>query len=98
MTTVVTQQLHSPRARLEPMAAYVVAVESDAQTTGTGLVLPETIKKQSIATVLEVGPDVRVLEAGDVIVYKEGASVELMVGRHRYILVREADVLARVRE
>lgn len=98
MTTDLPSQPPVNRQRLEPMGSYVVALESDAPISGTGLVLPETIKKQSIATVQEKGPDVRVLQIGDVIVYREEASIEMAVGRDRYILVRESDVLARVRE
>lgn len=97
MTTTLPEQTTGSKGRLEPMASYVVAVDHQGDTSGTGLVLPETMKKPSIATVQDVGPDVHILQVGDVVVYKEGAAVELMISGQRYLLVREADVLARLR-
>lgn len=80
---------------LEPLSTYVVAADQ-SESTGLGLVLPDTVRKPSIATVRRVGPDVHVLSVDDVIVYKDGAAVELSVGNQRYLLIREIDVLARV--
>ncbi|WP_179220091.1 co-chaperone GroES [Rhodococcus sp. NCIMB 12038] len=84
------------RARLEPLGPYLVAVDS-ASESSSGLVLPDTVKRPSIAVVQAIGPEIKAIDVGDEIVYKEGTAIDIEVDGKCYLLVRESDVLARLR-
>lgn len=85
---------------IKPLADRVVAVRADAQTkTASGIFLPDNSKEKPVlATVVAVGPDVKALKLGDNIVYQEYSTTELKINNQAYLIVKEEDVLATVRE
>jgi len=84
---------------ITPLADRVVAVREAAETkTASGLYLPDNAKeKPAYATVEAVGPDVKGLKKGDRIVYKEYSTTELKVAGTEYLIVKEEDVLAKLK-
>lgn len=83
---------------IKPLADRVVAVREAVKTqTASGIYLPETSKeKPVIAEVQAVGPDVKGVDVGDKIVYKEYSTTELKIDGTEYLIVREEDILATV--
>lgn len=93
---------------IQPLADYVVAEAEAAQTkTASGLYLPDkSAEKPKTAVVIAVGPgkvgddNERIpmeLKVGDRIVYKGYSTTDVKVGDKEYIIVREEDVLAKVK-
>lgn len=83
---------------IKPLADRVVAVRQAAETkTASGLYLPDSSKEKPVmAEVKAVGPDVKSLKIGDLIVYKEYSTTELKIDNVEYLIVKEEDVLATV--
>ena len=84
---------------ITPLADRVVAQRDAAETkTASGLFLPDSSReKPTYATVTAVGPDVKHVKKGDRIVFKEYATTELKVGDAEYLIVKEDDVLAKLK-
>jgi chaperonin GroES len=84
---------------ISPLADYVVAEAAAAETkTASGLYLPDSAaEKPKIATVLEVGKEVKSLKKGDKILYKGYSTNDVKIDGKEYILVKEEDVLATVK-
>jgi chaperonin GroES len=93
---------------IQPLADYVVAQAEEAPTkTASGLYLPDkAAEKPKTAKVVAVGPgkvgddNERIpmeLKVGDRIVYKSYSTTDVKVGDQEYIIVREEDVLAKVK-
>lgn len=84
---------------IAPLADRVVAVREEAKTqTASGIYLPDNAKeKPVVAEVKAIGPDVKALKLGDKIVYKEYSTTELKVDGVEYLIVKEEDVLAKVK-
>lgn len=85
-------------APIKPLADRVVATREEAVTkTASGLYLPDNAKeKPVVANVVAVGPDVKHVQVGDKIVYKEYSTTELKINDIEYLIVKEEDVLATV--
>ena len=83
---------------IKPLADRVVAVREEAQAkTASGFYLPDNAKEKPVlAKVVAVGPDVKTLEIGDNIVYKEYSTTELKIDKVKYLIVKEEDVLATI--
>ena len=83
---------------LKPLADRVVAVREQKESkTASGLYLPDGAKeKPAYAVVQAVGPDVKDINKGDKIVFKEYSTTELKVNDVEYLLLKEEDVLATV--
>lgn len=83
---------------IKPLGDRVVAVKEEPSTkTASGLYLPDNAKEKAVAAVVQaVGPEVKTLNKGDKIVYKEYATTELKIAGIEYLLVKEEDVLATV--
>lgn len=83
---------------LKPLADRLVAVREAAhEKTASGLYLPDKAKeKPMLATVVAVGPDVKVVKVGDKIIYKEYTNTDIKVDATDYLIVKEEDVLATV--
>ncbi|HMH70047.1 MAG TPA: co-chaperone GroES [Candidatus Saccharimonadales bacterium] len=83
---------------IKPLADRIVAVREVAATkTASGIYLPDNAKEKPVmATVKAVGPDVKAIEVGDRIVYKEYSTSELKIDGTEYLIVKEEDVLATV--
>ena len=93
---------------IQPLADYVVAqAEAAATKTASGLYLPDkATEKPKTAIVVAVGPgkvgddNERIpveLKVGDRIVYKGYSTTDVRVDDADYIIVREDDVLAKIK-
>ncbi len=85
---------------LQPLADYVVAQAEEASNkTASGLYLPDNAaEKPKIAKVVAVGSDVKQIKSGDRIVYKSYSTTEIKVDKDEYIIVKEEDILATVKQ
>ena len=83
---------------IKPLGDRVVAVREEAKTqTASGLYLPDISKeKPVVAEVKAVGGDVKNVNVGDKIVYKEYSTTDLKIDGTEYLIVREEDILATV--
>jgi len=86
--------------KLNPLSNYVVCKQEEAQTkTASGLYLPENAKeKPRTAKVLGVGKDVKETKVGDVIIYKSYSITDISIDKEDFILLKEEDILATVKE
>lgn len=84
---------------LTPLADRVIATREEATNrTASGLYLPDSAKEKAVVAVVEaVGPDVKNLIKGDRIVYKEYSTTEIKVADKDYLIIKEEDVLAKVK-
>ena len=87
-------------AGLQPLADYVVAVSDEADSkTASGLYLPQgAAEKPKTAKIVAVGKEAKQVKVGDRIVYKTYSTTEVKVGKEEFILVKEEDILATVKE
>ena len=85
---------------LRPLADRLVATREEAATkTATGLYLPaDTKEKSQIAKVVAVGQDVKEIKIGERIVVREYSTSDIKVDGVEYLIVKEEDVLAIVKE
>ncbi len=85
---------------LRPLADRLVATREEAATkTATGLYLPaDTKEKSQIAKVVAVGQDVKEIKTGERIVVREYSTSDIKVNGVEYLIVKEEDVLAIVKE
>ena len=83
---------------IKPLGDRVVAVREEAKTqTASALYLPDNAKeKPVVAEVKAVGGDVKNVQVGDKIVYKEYSTTDLKIDGTEYLIVREEDILATV--
>lgn len=85
---------------LRPLADRLVTMREEAATkTATGLYLPaDTKEKSQIAKVVAVGQDVKEIKTGERIVVREYSTSDIKVDGVEYLIVKEEDVLAIVKE
>jgi chaperonin GroES len=92
---------------LQPLGdRLIVEVLEEEEQTASGIVLPDTAKeKPQRGRVLAVGPGPRdedgkhikmELEAGDEIIFSKYGGTEIKLGTDEFLILREADVLAKV--
>ena len=92
---------------LQPLGdRLIVEALEEEETTSSGIVLPDTAKeKPQRGRVLAVGPGPRDedgeyvqmdLEEGDEIIFSKYGGTEIKLGTDEYLILREADVLAKV--
>ena len=92
---------------LKPLGdRLIVEALEEEETTVSGLVLPDTAKeKPQRGRVLAVGPGPRdedgnhitmEIAEGDEIIYSKYGGTEIKLGPDEYLILREADVLAKV--
>jgi chaperonin GroES len=92
---------------LKPLGdRLIVEALEEEETTVSGIVLPDTAKeKPQRGRVLAVGPGPRdedgnhikmEIEEGDEISYSKYGGTEIKLGTDEYLILREADVLAKV--
>ena len=91
--------------QLHPLADRLVARPVEAETkTASGILLADTAKqKTQLAEVLAVGKDVKEVKAGDRVLhngkeYGDDAPIHFTQDRVEYIVLKEADLLAVVKE
>ncbi|MFY2789737.1 co-chaperone GroES family protein [Rhodococcus sp. KRD162] len=82
--------------RLEPMTTYLVATEASVTSTGSGLVLPDTLTQPSFGKIEALGPDVKGFAVADTVVFKADSAVDLHVDGVRYLLLKADSVMAKV--
>ena len=85
---------------LRPLADRLVAMREEAAAkTATGLYLPaDTKEKSQIAKVVAVGQGVKEIKTGERIVVREYSTSDIKVDGVEYLIVKEEDVLAIVKE
>jgi chaperonin GroES len=92
---------------LKPLGdRLIVEALEEEETTVSGIVLPDTAKeKPQRGRVLAVGPGPRdedgnhitmEIVEGDEIIYSKYGGTEIKLGADEYLILREADVLAKV--
>ena len=92
---------------LQPLGdRLIVEVLEEEETTGSGIVLPDTAKeKPQRGRVLAAGPGARndkgelnpmEVAEGDEIIFSKYGGTEIKLGTDEVLILRESDVLARV--
>ncbi len=92
---------------LQPLGdRLIVEALEEEETTSSGIVLPDTAKeKPQRGRVLAVGPGPRdedgnyismELAEGDEIIFSKYGGTEIRLGQDDYLILREADILAKV--
>jgi len=86
--------------KIQPLADYVVAQQEEAETkTASGLYLPDkATEKPKIAKVLAIGKKIENIKVNDRIIYKSYSTTEVKIGSEEYILVKEEDILATLKD
>ena len=84
---------------LQQLGDYVVAQAEEAETkTASGLYLPGGAQeKPDVSKIVAVGDAVKHVKIGDKIVYKSYSSTEVKVGKDKFFIVKEEDILATVK-
>ena len=84
---------------ITPLADRIVAVREEAKTqTASGIYLPDSSKEKPVmAEIKAVGTDVKHVNVGDKIIYKEYSTTELKIDTVEYLIVKEDDILATVK-
>ena len=83
--------------QLKPLSDRIVAKKEEEVTqTKSGILLGEAKEKPAYAVVESVGPDVKVVQKGDKIVYKNYSTTDIKLDDTDYIIVKEEDVLATI--
>lgn len=85
---------------IQPLHDYVVCkAEKAEEKTASGLYLPETSKeKPRTAEVIAIGKNVKDIKVKDKVIYKSYSTTEIKLNKEEYILVKEEDCLATVKE
>lgn len=91
---------------IKPLNDYVLIEKLPSEKKIGSIVLASEKKTGNIATVVAIGPGVKNEEgklieitgfkAGDKVIFKEYAGTEYEEGDHKYILLKQADLLATV--
>lgn len=81
--------------KLKPLSDRIVAIkEEPMETTKSGILLGAAKETPAYAVVESVGPDVKIVKAGDKIIYKNYSTTDIKLDDQDYIIVKEEDVLA----
>ena len=85
---------------IKPLADRVLIQTNEAETkTASGIFIPDTAKeKPQEGVVIAVGPgkkdEAMEVKAGDVVIYGKYAGTEVTVEGTKYLIVKQADILA----
>jgi chaperonin GroES len=84
---------------IQPLADYVVAQPEKAEAkTASGFYLPDAAKeKPKFMKVVGIGPDVKKIKVGDMIIFKDFSGTAAPIGKDEYTIVKEEDILATVK-
>ena len=93
---------------IKPLADYVVLEAKPAEKkVGSIILAPEDKNKSNVATVVAVGPGkkdekgnavVMSVKVGERVLYKEYSTTEYKEGDHKYLLVKNEDIIGVVVE
>jgi len=85
-------------SKLKPLADRVVMQAEQAEAkTASGIYLPDKAQeKPKEAKVIAVGPDVKTVKVGDIVIYEEFAGTNVKIGQDEYAIVKEEKILAKV--
>ena len=86
--------------KISPLADRIVLQQLDSEeTTASGIILPDSAKeKPSEGKVVAIGKDVEEVAAGDTVLYSKYGPSEVKVDGNDYLIVKEEDILAIVKE
>ncbi|MDQ5943296.1 MAG: chaperonin GroES [Patescibacteria group bacterium] len=85
---------------LQPLADRIVLeqIESEEKTS-SGIILPDSAKeKPEQAKVIAIGPDVKGIKVGEVVLYTKYGPNEVKVDGNEYLIVKEEDVMAIIKK
>lgn len=84
---------------IKPLGNRVlIEPKKQAERTKSGIFIPETAKEDSNqGTVVEVGPLIKELKAGDGVIYSKFGGAEVKEDGKDYLLVELKDVLALIK-
>ena len=89
-------------SKIQPLADRVLVRPAAAETqTASGIIIPDSAKEKPLrGEVLAVGNGTKdeqmVLKAGDQVLYGKYAGTELELDGEKYLIMRQADVLAKI--
>ena len=89
-------------SKIQPLADRVLVRPAAAETqTASGIIIPDSAKEKPLrGVVLAVGNGTKdeqmVLKAGDQVLYGKYAGTELELDGEKYLIMRQADVLAKI--
>lgn len=87
--------------QFEPLGKNVLAQKVEvSKTTKSGIIVPESSQdKSKIATVLEIGNEVKQVKVGDKILYKGFNIMEIKLkNANECFIVSEEDILTKIKE
>nr|MBP7473236.1 co-chaperone GroES [Prevotella sp.] len=89
--------------KIKPLADRVLVLPAPAEEKVGGIIIPDTAKeKPQRGKVVAVGQgtkdDVMILKEGDAILYGKYAGTELESDGEKYLIMRQSDVLAVVKD
>lgn len=85
---------------LQPLTDRVVLeqIESEEKTS-SGIILPDSAKeKPEQAKVVAIGPDVKGIKVGEIVLYTKYGPNEVKVDGKEYLIVKEEDVMAVIKK
>jgi chaperonin GroES len=86
-------------SKLHPLGSYVVARPDNVQKkTASGIFLPDNAaEKPKTVTVEAVGSDVKNIKVGDKIIVKSYSTTDFKYENEEYLIVKDEDILAKVK-
>ena len=85
--------------KLKPlMDRVVVSYEEESEKTAGGLYIPDSVSKEKPqqGTVEAVGPEVKELKKGDIVLFDKYGGSRVTVGDVEQLIIKEEDVLAKI--
>ncbi len=85
---------------INPLGDRVVLQQIELEeTTKSGIILPDSAKeKPEQGKVVAIGSDVKEVKVGDTVLYSKYGPTEVKVDDQDYMIVKEEDVLATIKE
>ncbi len=86
--------------KIHPLADRIVLEQlQQEEQTKSGIILPDSAQeKPKMAKVLAVGTEVKEVKEGDVVLYKSFGPDDVKVDGQEYMIAKEEDILATVKE
>ena len=86
--------------KIQPLADRIVLEQiATEEKTSSGIILPDSAKeKPEQAKVIAIGPDVKGIKTGEVVLYTKYGPNEVKVDDKEYLIVKEEDVMAVIKK